>query len=140
MDPLARLGVTAVDRILGDQSVTQASDKPHNTAIVLFNSQSSIHADRVFWRSISDPDAFFPSPSAFVYTLPNIVTGEIAIRHQIHGETCFYILPENDPALVEQIINATFADEEIDQVIGGWLEYIDDNHYEADLKIYKRKS
>ncbi|MCC8038036.1 MAG: 3-oxoacyl-ACP synthase [Bacteroidales bacterium] len=136
MDPLARLGVLAADCLLDSPQ----GDTPQKTAIVLFNSRSSIHADRVFWRSIAEVEDFFPSPSAFVYTLPNIVTGEIAIRHQIHSETTFYILPEKDPALVEQIISATFADEEIDQVLGGWLEYIDETHYEADLAIYKRKS
>ncbi|MCC8176659.1 MAG: 3-oxoacyl-ACP synthase [Bacteroidales bacterium] len=135
MDPLARLGVTTVDTLLNDNPID-----PQKTAIILFNSQSSIHADRVFQRSIANEENFFPSPSAFVYTLPNIVAGEIAIRHQIHGETCFYILPEKDQALVLQIINATFADEDIDQVIGGWLEYIDARHHEADLEIYKRKS
>ena len=128
MDGLSRLGFVASELLLGDH--------PHQAAIILFNRSSSIDADRKYQASIA-PDDFFPSPSVFVYTLPNIVTGEIAIRHQWKTETSFYILSEHDDALIRQMAEAVLADGETDCVLTGWLDYEDDGHYEADLMMIK---
>jgi len=80
-------------------------------------------------------DDFYPSPSVFVYTLPNIVTGEIAIRNHFHGETSFYVLPDKDEQLMQRVIGATLAGGSVQCVLTGWLDYEDDEHYEADLYI-----
>ena len=56
-------------------------------AVVFFNRSASLQADTAYQATIQDPDNFYPSPAAFVYTLPNIVTGEIAIRNKYFGET-----------------------------------------------------
>ena len=101
----------------------------------MFNHSSSVQADKAFQASIQDPADYFPSPAAFVYTLPNIVAGEISIRNHYQGETSFYVLPAKDERLMEQIINATFGDEHTRSVLGGWLDYKDDARFEADLFI-----
>ena len=88
MDPLARLGFLAAELILPPPT---ADEQPkEDMGIICFNSTSSLAADRIYQRTIPAGDDFFPSPADFVYTLPNIVTGEIAIRHKIQGETMFY--------------------------------------------------
>ena len=129
MDMLCRLGFIASDLL-------EKSDA--DTAVVLFNHSSSIHADRAYLETISEGEDYFPSPSLFVYTLPNIVAGEIAIRHHYHGETSFYILPEHDELLMRQIQAATFADPAIDNMITGWLDYEDDDHFLADLYLLSK--
>jgi 3-oxoacyl-[acyl-carrier-protein] synthase-1 len=106
--------------------------------MILFNHSSSIHADRAYLASISDADNYFPSPSLFVYTLPNIVAGELATRHHYHGETSFYILPERDERLMWQIQTATFADPAIDSMISGWLDCEDEDHFLADLYLLSK--
>lgn len=85
--------------------------------------------------SIVEKDNYFPSPSVFVYTLPNIVTGEIAIRNGYHGETSFYILPHKNELLMQDIIETTFMDEQTTSILTGWLDYEDSEHFEADLYI-----
>ena len=104
-------------------------------AVVLFNHSSSIHADEAYQESISDVENYYPSPALFVYTLPSIVTGEIAIRNGYHGETSFYILPQRDAALMAQIQQATLQDATVDSMITGWLDYEDETHFEAELYI-----
>ena len=106
--------------------------------MILFNHSSSIHADRAYLASISDADNYFPSPSLFVYTRPNIVAGELAIRHHYHGETSFYILPERDERLMRQIQTATLADSAIDSMISGWLDCDDEDHFLADLYLLSK--
>ena len=134
MDLLSRLGFVASELLLKAEGKCQ--DGPSSErAIILFNHSSSIQADRHYQASIEDPDNYFPSPSAFVYTLPNIVTGEIAIRNGYQGETSFYILPQKDESLMQAIIKASYADHRTESMICGWVDAEDETHFEAELFI-----
>ena len=133
MDGLSRLGFVASELLL-KSDVNELKAGRDDRAIVLCNHSSSIAADRKYLASIA-----FPSPSVFVYTLPNIVTGEIAIRHQYHGETSFYILPERNETLMHQLFASAFADEHTTSLLGGWLDYEDSQHFEAALWIAQRE-
>ena len=137
MDGLCRLGFVASELLLkaerDEGSFTEDTNKTR--AIVFFNRSSSIASDKKYLASIVEKDNYFPSPSVFVYTLPNIVTGEIAIRNGYHGETSFYILPRKNELLMQDIIETTFMDEQTTSVLTGWLDYEDSEHFEADLYI-----
>ena len=137
MDGLCRLGFVASELLLkaerDEGSFTEDINKTR--AIVFFNRSSSIASDKKYLASIAEKDNYFPSPSVFVYTLPNIVTGEIAIRNGYHGETSFYILPHKNELLMQDIIETTFMDEQTTSVLTGWLDYEDSEHFEADLYI-----
>ena len=137
MDGLCRLGFIASELLLkaerDEGSFTEDTNKTR--AIVFFNRSSSIASDKKYLASIAEKDNYFPSPSVFVYTLPNIVTGEIAIRNGYHGETSFYILPHKNELLMQDIIETTFMDEQTTSVLTGWLDYEDSEHFEADLYI-----
>ena len=134
MDPLCRLGYIATELLL--MAENSPGDTPRNDrAVVFFNGSSSIMADMVYEKSIEDKDNYFPSPSAFVYTLPNIVIGEIAIRNHYQGETSFYILNQRNDDIIEQVVEASFIDKDTTSMISGWLDYQDDAHFEADLFI-----
>jgi 3-oxoacyl-[acyl-carrier-protein] synthase-1 len=136
MDGLSRLGFVASELLLHGDGKNAPNHQEKRTAVILFNRSSSIDADRKYQASIADDD-FFPSPSVFVYTLPNIVTGEIAIRHQWREETSFYILPERNDALMQQIAQASLAANGAEQVLTGWIDYEDENNYECELTIWK---
>ena len=130
MDPLCRLGFVASELLLqaeGDRRDTPRNDR----AIILFNRSSSIQADEAYQASIQDAEDYFPSPAAFVYTLPNIVTGEIAIRNHYQGETSFYILPERNDQLMQQILKASLGDKSTKSILGGWIDYENDENFVA---------
>ena len=137
MDPLSRLGFIASELLLqaeGAERFVACDDR----AVIFFNHSSSVCADRQYIETIADPDNCFPSPSVFVYTLPNIVTGEIAIRNGYHGETSFYILPRQDDRLMQQILQASCLDSTTQSILCGWLDYEDDAHFVADLGILNK--
>ena len=137
MDPLSRLGFIASELLLqaeGAERFVACDDR----AVIFFNHSSSVCADRQYIETIADPDNCFPSPSVFVYTLPNIVTGEIAIRNGYHGETSFYILPRQDDRLMQQILQASCLDSTTQSILCGWLDYEDDAHFVADLRILNK--
>lgn len=137
MDPLSRLGFIASELLLQAEGAERfvACD---DCAVIFFNHSSSVCADRQYIETIADPDNCFPSPSVFVYTLPNIVTGEIAIRNGYHGETSFYILPRQDDRLMQQILQASCLDSTTQSILCGWLDYEDDAHFVADLRILNK--
>lgn len=131
MDGLSRLGFVASEILLNAEKEETEEEK----AIIFFNHSSSIASDRNYKESIKDKDNYFPSPSIFVYTLPNIVTGEIAIRNHFHGETSFFILPDKDERMMEEILQASCRDAQSKSFLTGWIDYEDERHFEAELKI-----
>lgn len=131
MDGLSRLGFVASEILLN----AEKGETDEERAIIFFNHSSSIASDRNYKESINDKDNYFPSPSIFVYTLPNIVTGEIAIRNHFHGETSFFILPDKDERLMEEILQASCRDDQSKSFLTGWIDYEDERHFEAELKI-----
>ena len=143
MDMLSRLAFIASELLIeaeGQRSKvkSQKSKVESQRAVVLFNHSSSIIADRQYVKSI-EIDDFFPSPAAFVYTLPNITTGEIALRNGYHGETSFYILAERNEKLMQRVIKSTFIDRDIKSVIGGWIDCPSEDKFECDIRIYVKE-
>ncbi len=136
MDRLSQLGFIASELLLQAEGRERFEDCD-DRAIILFNHASSIMADRQYLSSIETPGQFFPSPSLFVYTLPNIVAGELAIRNHYHGETTFCILPERQDEVMRQVLQACCQDETTRSILGGWVDYQDDAHYVADLTVYE---
>lgn len=148
MDGLSRLGFVASEILLnaekGNTDVERREEEGERLleerAIIFFNHSSSIASDRNYKESINDKNNYFPSPSIFVYTLPNIVTGEIAIRNHFHGETSFFILPDKDERMMEEILQASCRDAQSKSFLTGWIDYEDERHFEADLKIKKMRN
>lgn len=98
----------------------EAADKKQ-IAVVLANKTASTGTDLEFLKGIENPDEFFPSPSNFVYTLPNVMIGEICIRNKIFGENaCFIMDHYNKETLLNYIGISCQSDTQY--CIGGWVE------------------
>ena len=133
MDILSRLAFVATELL---KKVSHRGDLEGASPVILFNHSSSVVADRMYFDTIRDAENYFPSPSVFVYTLPNITTGEVAIRHHLCGETSFYILPKKDETLIQQILEATLSCSKARSVISGWIDAESDTSFECDLSMY----
>ncbi len=92
MDNLSKLSIVAVS-ILQDR-LPSYSIQENNLSIVFANSSSSQVTDLKFIDSYERLGN--PSPSLFVYTLPSIVTGELAIRYKWFGESVFFLTESFD--------------------------------------------
>lgn len=93
MDSLSKLAVLSAEILLDDE-IKDAN--PGEVGVLLFNRHSSIDADSEHQKLISDQNNPMASPAVFVYTLPNIMLGEICIRHGLHGENLCLIADEFD--------------------------------------------
>ncbi|MGN0089817.1 MAG: beta-ketoacyl synthase N-terminal-like domain-containing protein [Alloprevotella sp.] len=135
MDGLSKLAFVASELLLKAEG--NKKDHSENRSVILFNHSSSISSDLAFEVTIDSND-YFPSPSVFVYTLPNIATGEIAIRNTYYGETSFYILSHKMQEKMDEIVNSSFWDEEMQSSLCGWIDFQNDSNFEADLYIKER--
>lgn len=131
MDALSRLAFLATELLLSRSDVPQDSGR----ATILFNRTSSVVADRCHLGSIAKPGEFYPSPSVFLGTLPNIATGEIAIRHGYTGETSLYITDFRDEALMKKVVGSSFSPGGFRSLICGFVDCDRGDSFEADLKI-----
>lgn len=130
MDGLSRLGFLASEILL--KGVPE-EDKDQ-MGVIMFTHAGCKEADVKYAQTIKE-DNFFPSPADFVYTLSNIVTGEVAIRHRIHGITTVYVLPERDNEISRKIIESIFLTTDVKTMLMGWIDYETPENYIADLKI-----
>ncbi len=135
MDILSRLGFIATELLLKKESAREALDE--SRAVLLFGQTASRVADRSFEETIQPGENYFPSPADFVYTLPNIVIGEIAIRNGYHGETCYFALSDRDEQLMQQLVEQAFMDTTTTSAICGWLDAESEDHFVADIAIVK---
>ncbi len=133
MDTLSRLGFIAAELLLKQSAI---SGEQSVDAIILANRSASIKNDTDYLATISNGN-YYPSPALFVYTLPNIVAGEIAIRHHIQGETAFYIL--DTPEQLEQIIQSTLQAQGTTQrtALAGWCECSEANKFYAKIQLLR---
>ncbi len=90
MDPLSRVAFLATELLL--PPVTEV-DKSR-IATVISTGSGCLEVDKKFEESRHS----LASPALFVYTLPNIMLGEIDIRHGFKGEQMCTISEKPDPA------------------------------------------
>lgn len=143
MDLLSKLGFVSselllqhdTDRHFDEHGQVLEAEKREDRAVILFNKSGSVYADQAYRATYATPGQYFPSPSLFVYTLPNIVTGEIAIRNGYYGETSFILLPQYDREQMRNLAEEALSDETTTSLITGWLECDENEEMRAELYI-----
>ncbi|WP_073401481.1 hypothetical protein [Mucilaginibacter sp. OK098] len=133
MDNLSKLGWLAAE-ILLKEGFKEYNYQPEEVGVVLANSNSSLDNDLKYADTIKE----FPSPAVFVYTLPNIVIGEICIRHKFKGEHAFFIQDNFDAEFIKQQVNYLLENDNLQACICGWVEVLEQN-YKAVLFLVEKK-
>jgi len=133
MDNLSKLGWLASEVLLKN-SFRPENYPPEETGIVLTNASSSLDTDLKYAETIKD----IPSPSVFVYTLPNIMIGEICIRNHFKGESAFFVFEHFDASFIEQYVNNLMNNGILQSCICGWVELLG-NEYKAVLFLVEKR-
>jgi 3-oxoacyl-[acyl-carrier-protein] synthase-1 len=126
MDGLSKLGFLAAEMIFKDDQ--NRFEPREDIAVIGFNRSSSLDTDTQYQATIGNNENYFPSPSLFVYTLPNIVTGEIAIRNNLLGETSFYICEAFNAKQIIEIVEGAFFDPSTKAVFAIWIEHFEEKN------------
>jgi len=127
MDKLSKLGFLATELLLANIGLENYADD--EVALVLANASSSLNNDADYQKTING----VPSPAVFVYTLPNIVIGEICIRYGFKGEGTFFIQQEFDADFTHRYASSLLADGTTKLCIAGWAEMGMDDAYNANF-------
>jgi len=117
MDLLSKLGWISTEILLNEVPEMTAYS-PEEVGVVLSNSSSSLDTDRKYFETTKTA----ASPAVFVYTLPNIMIGEICIRHGFKGENAFFISKDFDPLFIWQYVSNLFNIDTLQACICGWVE------------------
>lgn len=133
MDALGKLGIVAADVLL--KEFNPGKYKPEEAGIVLSNKNASIEADINYYETAHS----FPSPALFVYTLPNIVIGEISIRYKFKGENAFFISDAFDAEWLHFYVTNLFEEQSLKACVCGWIDSASDV-YDACLFLAEKKS
>jgi len=123
MDPLSKLGVIASEVLFSESDLRQHY-KPEQVALVLANAHASLDTDVRYFESTKT----MASPSLFIYTLSNIVAGEICIRNGIKGENAFFVQPAFDSKFMSQYVNQLLAETKTEMCLAGWVDVMDEHH------------
>ncbi len=119
MDRMSKLGFLAVELL---KTVTDLSGYGDDGIALLFqNSYASLDTDIVHQDHIND-ETRGASPAVFVYTLPNIVMGEIAIYNKWYGENLFEVEQAFNPEKWINLADILLSTGKAKAVIGGWLD------------------
>lgn len=133
MDNLSKLGWLATEILLKD-SFRAGDYSMEEVGVVLSNSNASLDTDLRYIKTVSE----YPSPSLFVYTLPNIVIGEICIRHKFQGENAFFIFDHFQPEFLHQYTSGLLDGNVLKVCICGWVDILADS-YHAVLFLVEKK-
>jgi hypothetical protein len=123
MDASSKLGFLATEMLLKDITLHDEY-KPEQIALVLSNAHGSLDTDIRYLESTKT----MASPALFVYTLPNIVAGEICIRNGIKGENAFFVCPQFDVKLMHDYVEMVMASEKTHACIAGWVDVMGSQH------------
>ncbi len=121
MDKLSKIAFLGAEMVIANTpQIFNYND--HDIALLFANKESSLHTDLKFQNTLKNQN---PSPSLFVYTLPNILLGEIAIKNKWYGENLFLILPKFDEKELTQQIRMMLQQDSV-ACLGGWVNVCED--------------
>lgn len=132
MDSLSKLGWLATEILLKDTFIKD-NYRPEDVGMVLMNANASLDSDQKYIASVAD----IASPALFVYTLPNIMMGEISIRNNFKGEAAFFVTQSFDANFTQQYIADLFNNDIFKACICGWAELVG-NEYKAVLFLVEK--
>lgn len=132
MDNLSKLGWLASEVLLKD--FKKENYAAEEIGLVLANRNSSLDDDIKYWESAKE----VASPSLFVYTLPNIVIGEICIRNNFKGEHAFYIQEHFDAGFIAKQVNYLLDNDILQACICGWVDVLGEE-YKAVLYLVEKE-
>ena len=134
MDNLSKLGWLTTE-ILLTNNYNNDNYQPEETGVILANASSSLDNDVKYFSSVND----VPSPSLFVYTLPNIVIGEICIRNNFKGEHALFIQDVFNVDFIVKQVSYLLDENSLQACVCGWVEVLGEAYKSTLYLVEKQK-
>jgi len=121
MDSLCKWAFVTTECLFYKNDLCAGIDK-NQIGVALTTSHGCLDVDKRYLAGIS-----IPSPALFVYTLPNIMLGEICIRHGFKGEQACMVTEQFDPGELFFTVNS-ILNSGMDAVLCGWADVSGSEH------------
>lgn len=116
MDKLCKWAVIAAEYLFSDAPFPEGISKS-KTGLVVATQHGCIDVDKRYQDSIA-----VPSPALFVYTLPNIMLGEVCIRHGFKGEQLCMVSEYFDAQELYFAAQQQLMQQGMDACLCGWVD------------------
>ena len=134
MDDLCKLAYVASCELLSGHRPDCPAER---IGVVMANRSASLDSDRRHQAIIDAGDGCGASPAVFVYTLPNIMLGQVAIKHGLKGESTFFAFPDKSSNSIREYAASLIAEGRMDAVLWGWCEF-DGGSYDCELTLTEK--
>jgi len=125
MDVLCKWAWLGAEALLYEDSsfVYEGMDK-NKVAVVMATAHGCLEIDKKYQQSLRT----IPSPALFVYTLSNIMLGEICIRHGFKGEQACFINDAFDSSWLQFYVADLLENRGMEACICGWADAVEDQY------------
>ncbi len=130
MDVLCKWAWLGAECLLneGEKFLYEGLDK-EKIAVVMATSHGCLEVDKKYRQSIQE----IASPALFVYTLSNIMLGEICIRHGFKGEQACLVSEKFDSMELYFWVNDLLENRGMDACLCGWVDAL---NYQHDVSMF----
>lgn len=129
MDDLCKLGYMAAAYLLSEKGGVTGYE-PGEVGMIFANASSSLDTDLKHQQIIDTLGDKEASPAVFVYTLPNVVMGELCIRYKIQGENTCFISDCYPESFIRNYAELVMEKQQLRACLIGWCELLG-TEYEA---------
>ena len=123
MDNLSKLGWLGSEVLIKNKA-DLPQYKPEEVGIVVENANASLDTDLKYYQTIDD----MASPALFVYTLSNILIGEICIRNNFKGENACFVFEDFNAAFLKEYVEGLFTDHSLKLCLCGWVDVLEEDY------------
>lgn len=124
LDSLSKLGYVASEVLL-DGIVYGEED----CGLILSGVYGSLDTDIRHQQIIDTETDASASPAVFVYTLPNVVEGEISIRHHIKGENTWFWSDDRTLSDVREYAALSMSAQDMKYCIVGHIDFLNGRYF-----------
>lgn len=125
MDVLSKWAWLGTEALLqhNDGLLYEGADR-NKIAVVLATRNGCLSVDKKYQQTVET----IPSPALFVYTLPNIMLGEICIRHGFKGEQLCLVQEAFNEAEINFWVQDLFNNRGMEHCLFGWVDATEEQH------------
>ncbi len=124
MDSLSKLGYVASEVLLDGIEYGE-----EDCGLILSGVYGSLDTDIRHQQIIDSETDASASPAVFVYTLPNVVEGEISIRHHIKGENTWFWSDDRTLSDVREYAALSMSAQDMKYCIVGHIDFLNGRYF-----------
>lgn len=124
MDSLSKLGYVASEVLLDGIEYSE-----EDCGLILSGVYGSLDTDIRHQQIIDTETDASASPAVFVYTLPNVVEGEISIRHHIKGENTWFWSDDRSLSDVREYAALSMSAQDMKYCIVGHIDFLNGRYF-----------